>query len=226
MTVGNAMRDMIEDMMLSAYITSPRFDDYEIDAVEIPPAGIENLIDSEIRKIIEEQVRTQSREPSSSYDAHIQSYGRFKREEDSDNIDDIMGMMQGGKQLFTNPSGFILSKMTAMLPVLAPLLLAAMLPQIIESVIETLTRPGFPLDPRFTRFMEQEWNTGLERQTQFNAMIGRRNVVIQTKAGWRNQMGAGHTSIYKRIAEGTGVGPRLGTVLGMPEKSTGSGGRQ
>lgn len=226
MTVGNAMRNMIEDMMLSAYITSPRFDDYEIDAVEIPPAGIESLIDEEIRRIIEEQVRTQSREPDSSYDAHVKAYGKFKREQDTDNTDEIMRMMQKGGQVFTNPRAFFLSNMKLLLPTLGPLLIAAMLPQIIEGVIEVLTRPGFPLDPRFTRFMEQEWNTGLERQTQFNTMIGRRNVVIQTKAGWRNQMGAGHTSIYKRIAEGTGIGPRLGTLIGMPEKSTGSGGRQ
>ncbi len=224
MTIGNTIENMVENMMINAFIESPRFDDYKIIRVEGISLGLEKIIDQEIKELIEQE--TEARKKPSPYDAHVKAYGRFKREEDSDNIDDIMGMMRGGKQLFTNPSGFILSKMTAMMPILAPLLLAAMLPQIMEAVIETLTRPGFPLDPRFTRFMEQEWNTGLERQTQFNAMIGRRNVVIQTKAGWRNQMGAGHTSIYKRIAEGTGVGPRLGTVLGMPEKSTGSGGRQ
>jgi len=224
MTVGSTIENMIENMMLNAFIESPRFNDYKIIKIEGISLGLDDIIDQQIKEVIEKE--TEARKKPTAYDAHVKAYGKFKREEDSDNIDDIMGAMRGGGQLFTNPQAFLLQNLTKLMPTLAPLLVAAALPQIIEAVIDTLTRPGFPLDPRFTRFMEQEWNTGLERQTQFNAMIGRRNVVIQTKAGWRNQMGAGHTSIYKRIAEGTGIGPRLGTLIGMPEKSTGSGGRQ
>jgi hypothetical protein len=119
-----------------------------------------------------------------------------------------------------------MTNMVRFMPMLAPLIIAASMPQIIEGVIQVLTRPGMPLDPRFTRFMEKEWNTGLDRQKQFNTMIGRRNVVVQTSAGWRNTLGAGHTSVNRRVAEGTGAGPRLGTIVGMPDKSIGAGGRQ
>lgn len=215
--VGQQIRMMIEDAMLSAYIISPRFDDYEIAAVEIPAAGIEQAINDAIKKIVQDTAR---KEKETQYDSHIKAYGKFKRQEDDAKFSDISSQLTDIKQLTTNPSGFILSMIMPLVPILGPMMVAASMPMIIDTIIEVLTRPGFPLDPRFKRRLDEEFNSQLDRQTQFNSSIGARNVVIQTKAGWINMQGAGHRSAMKDVREGTGRGVRQG-FIGIEDKSVG-----
>lgn len=217
--IGRKIREMIEDSMLSAYIVSPRFDDYEIEAVEIPNVGIEQSIEADIRKIVEEY----GRKSKNTYDQHVKAYGKYKRLEDKAAQSDLMGKVGQLQGLMRNPGGFLLSKLTMIAPQLAIIMLPFILPEIAKHVIKVLTQPGFPLDPRFKRRLEEEYNSFLSRQTQFNSAIGARNVVVQTKAGWINMNGAGHRSAMKDIREGTGRGVRQG-FIGIEDKSLGING--
>ena len=51
-------------------------------------------------------------------------------------------------------------------------------------IIDYLTRPGGPMDIRFRRKIELEWNGFLDRQTQKNTQLGIRGVRIQSRAGF------------------------------------------
>ncbi len=50
MGLGADIRKLIEDAMLSAYIVSPRFDDYKITSMKIGDLGLENAIDEQVKK--------------------------------------------------------------------------------------------------------------------------------------------------------------------------------
>jgi len=131
-----------------------------------------------------------------------------------------VGKVQGFIQ---NPGGFLLSKLSTMAPQLAIIMLPFILPEITKQVIKVLTRPGFPLDPRFKRRLEEEYQSFLSRQTQFNSSIGARNVVVQSSKGWINMNGAGHRSAMRDVREGTGRGVRQG-FIGIEDKSLGISG--
>ena len=134
-------------------------------------------------------------------------------------LNQIKSAQTNANNLMNDPKAFMMANMK----ILGPLVVVAMLPEIIDGVIKFLTMPGMPLDPRFKRLLDEEWNSGMERQRQFNTFIGARNVTAQTSAGWRNMMGAGHRSVFRDVAQGTGLGPRTG-VMNIADKSLGGDG--
>ena len=79
-----------------------------------------------------------------------------------------------------NPASMA-SQLMSKLPHAAVVALALKLYPII---IEHLTRPGGPMDIRFRRKIELEWNGFLDRQTQKNTQLGIRGVRIQSSAGF------------------------------------------
>jgi hypothetical protein len=222
MTVGDSIENMIYNMMLNAIIESPRFRDYRIVSLEAPNLGLTDLIDEKIKEMVKNATR---KKPPAQYDEHVKAYGRFKREEDRETLSQFTSQLSDVQSMVTNPRGFLIKNMELIMPTLTPLLIAAIMPEVMKHIIQELTRPGMPLDPRFTRFLEDEWNSMLARQKQFDTSIGRRGLVVQTKSQWINRQGAGHGSNFKRIAEGTGTGPRK-NQFGLDEDTTGSGGRK
>jgi hypothetical protein len=81
-----------------------------------------------------------------------------------------------------------------------------------EEVFKWLTRPGGWLDLRFRRFMQNENNAFLDRQTQRNTLIGLRQVTIQSVAGFRNINGIGNENTLRQIREGGVNGNRLALI--------------
>jgi len=168
--------------------------------------------------------------PESQYDAHIKTYGKFQQDIedrpgnlaklDKDAMSGATSDLGSIKSLMGNPQGFMINIMTKFAPVLAPILIAVAMPMIIKGILDILAQPGNPLDPRFKRLLENEFNSGLTRQQQFNTAIGARKITVQSAAGWRNMMGAGHTSNMRDIKDGSGFGPRKGKV-GIEAKKVG-----
>jgi uncharacterized protein YllA (UPF0747 family) len=217
MTVGSQVRQMIEDALLSAYIKSPRFDDYYVDSVEVLPKGLEGEVDKAIKQQIAQYLKKNT---PTQYDQHVKMWKKQQTALHKQKQIDIERQMEKISGFTANPKGAILSLITKNMAILGPIMAPFLAVQITEQVIEILTRPGFPLDPRFKRRLEEEYNSFLARQTQFNSAIGARNVVVQTKAGWINANGAGHRSTMKDIREGTGRGVRQG-FIGIEDKSIG-----
>ena len=129
----------------------------------------------------------------------------------------LIGTAQGA---ISNPTGFLLGQAQTLVPILVPLLVAAMAPQIIETAIDQMTAPGMPLDPRWRRAIHKEVFGMLTRQQQENSRIGVRNVAIQSKEGFIMENGGGAQSLLQQVKNGTG--PSVGTtVIGTQLKSEG-----
>ena len=225
MTLSDQINDMISEVLRSSTWTSAGGNN-PIENYVMEVRGLQNPnLENEIRELINKEFQSRQRQET-AYDAHVQAYGRFKRESDTDRLQQLESTLGEVNSITSNPVAYIERLLPRLIPIMAPMLIPMIVPSVIENFINLMTQPGMPLDPRFTRFLDREWNSGLERQTQFNTMIGRRNVVVQTRAGWINQMGAGHSSVYKRVAEGTGIGPRIGTLVGMPDRAIGAGALQ
>jgi|32_taG_2_1085360.scaffolds.fasta_scaffold03893_3 hypothetical protein len=238
MTVGSAIEQAIMDILEDAKFTSANPDwinTYWPDQSEIR-GGIPQLIDAEIKKAIDDALKNQKssygqanahvkafKKTQQSQNLHVQAFQKYQeiqQKADLDMLRNLTGDIQMVTTLMRSPVGWLTSVMTAAAPIIVPALLAIALPEIIKAILDKLAQPGNPLDPRFKRLLDEEFNSGLTRQQQFNTAIGSRKIVVQSEAGWRNLQGAGHSSNMRDIKEGSGFGPRTGKV-GIEDKSVG-----
>jgi len=104
-----------------------------------------------------------------------------------------------------NPEAILLQQAKALVPILMPLLIAAGLSEVI---LNTMLSPGGLFDRRLRRLITEEVNGLLDKQTQKNFSIGTRQLVIQSRAGFRNIQGIGSEDSLRQIREGTGAGLR------------------
>ena len=104
-----------------------------------------------------------------------------------------------------DPVDFLQVYAKTLVPILLPLLVAAGLS---ELIIETSLSPGGILDRRLRRYITQEINGFLDKQTQKNNQIGVRQVIIQSRAGFRNINGIASEDSLRQIKLGGGNGLR------------------
>jgi hypothetical protein len=86
--------------------------------------------------------------------------------------------------------------------ILPPVIIAMLVKQIGELVLEELTKPGGGLDTRYKRRITNEIENYLSRQTQRDTQIGLRQVVIQAQNRFLNNNGNGSSNTFAQIRDG------------------------
>jgi len=204
MTLADVVRQMIEQGIKSAYIVSPRFDDYKIEAVDIFPEDFDQIVESEVKRIMEE-----SREEIESEGGIADgSSTNIKSKKDGSKIDEGARLFGSGLSMARNPAGLI-NTGVGFLPhaVVIAVALAT-----VPFVIKYISRPGGPLDVRWKRYAEEEDNAFLDRQTQRDTEIGLRQVIVSSKAGMIAKSGAMHEDNLRFIRDGGVNGSRLDRI--------------
>ena len=181
--VASALRQMIEQMLFSAFITSPRFQDYKIEAVDINTADFSGIIDEAIRvsviRFMEDQGIT-----AGGISADPTQTGFSES--------DAVGLARQGVAKFRDP----VSLVSEALPFLPHTVVIGFAISLMPFIIQELTKPGGPFDLRFKRRVEEEFNALQDRQTTYDLRIGHRGLIIQNNAGFmaHNQTGATSTT--------------------------------
>lgn len=228
-------------MMLDAYIKSPRFDDYKIVTVPEYPEQLE--LEREINKVVadatkiarrrkaptgQETGETEEDEAIQGYSEHVKAWNDYRKqytdlvkamdkrvdswdlpEDDTLNQSAVAGAVSRGYSSSRNPLG-VGSTLLGMLPHTA---LVALAIQLTPLIIDQLKSPGNYLDVRWKRIMMDEFNAMLERQDQWDTMIGLRQTIVQSKAGFLMESGAAMTENNLRQRREGGVdGNRLALI--------------
>ena len=84
------------------------------------------------------------------------------------------------------------------------LMVATLLPQLMEEVVKELQKPGGFMDKRVKIEAEKELFAGLDRQTRQKTRIGDRQVIIQQVEGFRTDDGTLSTNTSDLIRENAG----------------------
>jgi len=108
-------------------------------------------------------------------------------------------------RLGVDPTAALQAYAKKLIPVLMPLLITAGLA---ELIINVSLSPGGIIDRRLRRYITEEVNGLLDKQTQKNFSIGTRQLTIQSRAGFRNIQGIGSEDNLRQIREGAGSGLR------------------
>jgi hypothetical protein len=218
-TVGEAVRKMIEDAMYGALLDSPRFSDYKIYQVSVPSTGVEEAIDKAVANAVKGAGGKSKTEGGDGEFENIlaniinddnNAYSDAELTEDElanlgDNTPSLMpseegavGAVKGTIGLAQNPMS-IVAPLMGMLPHAALIALAISL---VPLMIDELKKPGSMMDVRFKRLMTDEFNAFLDRQSQWEAQIGLRNVYVQSHNGFLMANGAAHSeSNLRRVRE-------------------------
>jgi hypothetical protein len=128
----------------------------------------------------------------------------YEKSQNKRNIDfgkiESEGINQAGQAIaFAKNPMSIVAPLMGMLPHTALIALAVSL---IPLIIDELKKPGSMYDVRFRRIMTDEFNAFMERQEQWNAQIGLRNVYVQSHSGFLIQNGAAQTeSTLRQVRE-------------------------
>lgn len=192
--------------MVSARIVSPRFTDYKIERLDYyaEVSGFEAILTAEIERIIEErfpQVNVGDKENAIDRSDIALETGSIGLTEGL-----IAGKVRQASALARGGAAGMAMGGIAYLPHAALVAVAIAMAPII---MEELTRPGGILDIRFRRYLEEEYNAGLDRQTQRNTQIGLRQVIIQSRAGFIQANGVANENTLRSIREGGFQGQRV-----------------
>jgi hypothetical protein len=236
MTLSHEIARLVEHMMKSAIIESPRFKDYYVAYTPVLPEQME--IERAIDKAIQEsQKRTRQRAQGKAvdssgeseesvavkaYGAHVQAYMENKKANDyvvdamlkrlgieefdekwdlSMELEKAVGGAKRGMGAVQNP----MHGMEALITKLPHAALVALAVSLAPMIIDELKKPGSWLDVRFVRLMQDEFNAFLERQDQWNTMLGLRQVIVQSQAGFLMSGGASMNENTLRIVRGGGT---------------------
>lgn len=154
--------------------------------------------DQEIRDAIAEIVSSLEDGVSDNLgDVSTTAQGMGKKSE----VDNVLSIAKAG----LGPVDVLQTYARKLVPMIIPLLVAA---GMAEVVMETMLSPGGLFDRRLRRMITQEVNGLLDKQTQKNFSIGTRQLIIQSRAGFRNIQGIGSEDSLRQIREGTGAGLR------------------
>lgn len=115
-----------------------------------------------------------------------------------------------------NPAGIVAQG----LPLLPHAVLIAFAIALAPLIFDILTKPGGPLDLRFKRILEDEFNAFLSRQTQRDTEMGVRQVIIQGKTGFTATNGVNNYNTLRGIREG-GVDEERLSRIGKVDHSKG-----
>lgn len=209
-TILEAIKFEVEQMMKSAYIVSPRFDDYKI--VEVLNTGGVTQLDDSIEAIIKNMIENimEGKDPSTS-DSIGSSITKG-----TDTEKKAIGMASKGVSLLDNPGQLVAMGLRVM-PHTAAIAFAAM---IAPMVFDYLTKPGGDLDLRLKIYLQDEFNAFLSRQTQKDTEMGVRQVIIQSRTGFTALNGMNNYNTMKGIREG-GINTERMDRIGMKSHAKG-----
>jgi len=173
MTLASSIKQFVENIMVAARIVSPRFADYKVDGFDFysESGQFDESFRGDVIKIIQDEIKIQM--TTVEEDVEKPAVKGSVESQITQNINKVSSLAQ-------NPASMG-AELIAKLPHAAVIALAIKLYPVI---IDYLTRPGGPMDIRFRRKIEMEWNGFLDRQTQKNTQLGIRGVRIQSNAGF------------------------------------------
>lgn len=183
MTLGTEIRALVEQLMLSAKIDSPRFDDYRIREVGFyADTGVfDATIAAEMEKALNDlQI---GNEPNAKFaDTEEDTTPDFKK---------MVNFGMGG-------NGAIVGLLGKLLP---PVAVALIVKEVAAVVLEELIKPGGVFDTRYKRRLSNEIENYLSRQTQRDTQVGVRQVVIQANNRFLTADGSGNNNTFRQIRE-------------------------
>jgi len=190
------IKNLVETMLLSARIVSPRFEDYQI-------VSIENNADLEdIANELEANIGGDSTSQSDSKaDPEIK-----KISDEQKQIKEDLTRLQG---IINSPDGQLENKILDFISsnpfgratlIFLPLVGAALTsPQIINKIIDLLLAPGGPFDKRLQIILEKQEEQFLSRLEQKRRQIGQDQVIISQFNGFGNLQGRLTTNTLNQI---------------------------
>ena len=90
------------------------------------------------------------------------------------------------------------------------------IPIVIKSIIDQLTKAGSPFDKRFKRILADERNAFFSREEQRKRQIGLSPVIMTSITGFRNIGGVATTHTLKQVRDQQGI-----TAIGLRDKAGG-----
>jgi len=200
-SLGSTLKQWLQDILVSAHIVSPRFDDYRIESLDwySEPSNLEfeKAIEQEVQKILRKE-------------GIVKKSGSARTKKSNDSTLDAVGsVLRGSKSFSMGPQ-----MLARFLP---PVAIALLVAQVSKMILEDLKRPGGALDIRYRRLLENEVENYLSRQFQRNTQVGAgRQVIIQMKSQFLNLNGTGNSNTFQQINT---YGNRLAEV-GLHTKDT------
>ncbi len=207
----SVISQIIESAFESTQISSAGGDSPKINkviSVDINVQDFNSILENEIKRIVQSVT---------SGGGGGGGEGASNESESGTNVGAILGITASAVR---NPAGAITSLATKLLPILGPAMAPLLIIPITEAVIDKITAPGMPVDPRFKRIIANEILAGMTRQSQEESRTGRRNVIIQSRPGFMHLGVGGNNSIMRQISEGAGASPRISNI-GLLEHSQG-----
>ena len=126
------------------------------------------------------------------------------------------GFMQGMAGNLAGKLGFIKHFAKAIPYVGLVVMALEIVPLVIKTVIEQLTKAGSPFDKRFKRMMVDEQNAFFSREEQRKRQLGLSPVISTSISGFRNLNGVATTWTLKEVREQNGIAP-----IGLRDKAGG-----
>ncbi len=143
-------------------------------------------------------------------------------------IEGMKGIMQQGKAGAMNPMGMLMQQLPQMImkalpkmvlraiPIIGGAVLAAeIVPLIIKTLVDQLTKAGSPFDKRFKRNMQREQNAFFNREEQRRRQLGLSPVIISSSTGFVNNGGNNMVATLKQVRN-QGV-----ATIGLQDKAIG-----
>jgi len=174
MTLGSTLKQMMDSFARALAITSASPEHTNrVKEVEFFGEGgdFDSVLRADVVRIIKDEIKIQMTEVKEDVEPKIPKGSVGSQV--TQNINKAVSIAE-------NPATMA-SQLMSKLPHAAVVALALKLYPVI---IEHLTRPGGPMDIRFRRKVEQEWNGFLDRQTQKNTQIGLRSMIVQSTGGF------------------------------------------
>lgn len=191
MTVSDVIRQIIEQAMFSAAITSANpFHVNRVSSLDINTQDFESIFNDEMKKAIEQYATAEQSTPTKRI-----------TEEGMSAIDVLRGAARG-----VGGPPDIIGTLSKFMPYLAPLMIAS---GVAMTLFEWARDAGGPLDVRYRRDLQNEQSSFLSRQLQRDTEIGNRQLIIQASANFKNIGGAGSSNTLKQIRDS---GDRLADV--------------
>ena len=143
-------------------------------------------------------------------------------------IEGMKGIMQQGKAGAMNPMGMLMQQLPQMIMKALPkmvlraitiiggaVLAAEIVPLIIKTLVDQLTKAGSPFDKRFKRNMQREQNAFFNREEQRRRQLGLSPVIISSSTGFVNNGGNNMVATLKQVRN-QGV-----ATIGLQDKAIG-----
>lgn len=185
MTLGQKIFDLVERMMFSAKLDSPRFDDYQIYAVESDP-GLVKAIDIEVEKLSPKKDKQQDWHVK-TYESYLKtSQGMQSKSAFQKLLANDLGASKAASTmgLLRDPKSFLFKIITSSPLRMIPIVMAVLaIPTVIDTLNRLLFTKGGPFDRTFRYTINTLNNQFREREQWYSIQAGFTQVITTTNGG-------------------------------------------